>query len=119
QRGDLRQQRRRRGGGLSGGHERHRDHPEDRPQGEEGDHRQRAVHGQPLHGSSLQRRRRAAAAWPAVTARVIANSRKATAEAEARFHHLKPSSYMKYRTLVVLWSGPPCVITYGSAKSWK
>ena len=26
---------------------------------------------------------------------------------------------MKYSTLTVLCSGPPCVITYGSAKSWK
>ncbi len=35
------------------------------------------------------------------------NSRNATAEAEPRFHHLKPSSYMKYSTLTVLCSGPP------------
>src|ERR1700686_3769794 len=68
------------------------------------------------HEVSASRARRSC---NAVTARIIRNSRNATAEAEPRFHHLKPSSYMKYRTLTVLCSGPPWVITYGSANSWK
>ena len=47
----------------------------------------------------------------AVTANITTNSRNATAEAEPRFHHLKPSSYIRYSTLTVLCSGPPSVIT--------
>ena len=49
----------------------------------------------------------------------IMRNPRPTALALPRFHHRKPSSYMKYSTLTVLRSGPPCVITYGSANSWK
>src|SRR5574337_352645 len=35
----------------------------------------------------------------------VANSMNATAEATPRFHHLKPSSYIRYSTLTVLCSG--------------
>jgi len=41
---------------------------------------------------------------------MITNSTKATAEAEPRLHHLKPSSYMKYKTVMVRAPGPTCVI---------
>src|SRR5256886_7546941 len=68
------------------------------------------------HRACASRARRTCSA---VTERIMRKSRNATAEAEPRFHHLKPSSYMKYSTLTVLCSGPPWVITYGSANSWK
>src|SRR3546814_15375698 len=52
------------------------------------------VHSTPL--------RRANHNSPLVTATISTNSRKATAEALPRFHHLKPSSYIRYSTLLVL-----------------
>jgi len=45
--------------------------------------------------------------------------RNAIAAAAPIRHQRKPSSYMNSTRLVVLRSGPPLVITYGSAKSWK
>ncbi len=38
-------------------------------------------------------------------------STNATADAEPRLHHLKPSSYIRYSTVTVRSAGPPCVIT--------
>ena len=54
-----------------------------------------------------------------VAARMIINSTKAIAEAKPILHQRNPSSYMYITRLYVLCSGPPWVITYGSAKSWK
>ena len=61
-----------------------------------------------LHTRSFLRPKRSS---NVVIARMIRNNMNATAEARPRFHHLKPSSYMKYSTLTVLCSGSPRVIT--------
>ena len=110
---------------LAGRHERHRQHPQPAATGvSSGDHQRAAplttrLRARPLHhGASAAPRRRAACSQrdrehDQRTAGTPPPTR------EPRFHHLKPSSYMKYSTLTVLCSGPPCVITYGSAKSWK
>ncbi|OGF23507.1 MAG: hypothetical protein A2V63_11765 [Candidatus Eisenbacteria bacterium RBG_19FT_COMBO_70_11] len=50
---------------------------------------------------------------------MITNSTKAMAAAIPMRHQRKPSSYMRSTTLVVLFSGPPWVMTYGSEKSWN
>jgi hypothetical protein len=47
------------------------------------------------------------------------NSTKAIEAAYPIRHQRKPSSYISRTTLVVARNGPPWVITYGSAKSWK
>ena len=54
-----------------------------------------------------------------VAIRITTNSTKAIAAAYPIRHQRKPSSYIISTTLVVLRSGPPWVITYGSEKSWK
>src|SRR5207253_11518976 len=108
------------GAPVGGRHERHRQHPQQRKRGAHRQGDQQRVHeyrgGARFHAASA---RRVTRSCRAVIARINRNSRKETAEAEPRFHHLKPSSYMKYSTLTVLCIGPPCVITYGSANSWK
>src|SRR4029077_19987270 len=108
----LRVVRRRAGGGQEGGrkgapsparHERYRQHPQERKQRERRSAEQQRMQqhsgtGRTHEGSASRVRR----SCSAVTARIIRNSRNATADAEPRFHHLKPSSYMKYSTLTVL-----------------
>src|SRR3546814_2670219 len=103
QRGRRRQQRRREVRGLAGLHERHRQHPKQRRQAEHGQRDQQAIDdggGEgTVHSTPF---RRANHNSPLVTATISTNSRKATAEALPRFHHLKPSSYIRYSTLLVL-----------------
>ncbi len=49
----------------------------------------------------------------------MTNRTKATDAAYPIRHHRNPSSYISSTTVVVALSGPPWVITYGSANSWK
>ncbi|KAG1079351.1 hypothetical protein G6F40_016342 [Rhizopus arrhizus] len=117
-RGDARrQQRRRKMAGLALRHERDRHHPQQRRQADQGQHQQRTIDHPRVparladfttHTNCLLRPKRSITV---VTARMIRNSRNATAEARPRFHHLKPSSNMNYSTLTVLCSGSPRVIT--------
>src|SRR3546814_3806621 len=85
---------------LAGLHERHRQHPKQRRQAEHGQRDQQAIDdggGEgTVHSTPF---RRANHNSPLVTATISTNSRKATAEALPRFHHLKPSSYIRYSTL--------------------
>src|SRR5690606_13694777 len=119
ERGHGRQQRRREVRRLAGLHERDRQHPQQRRQAEHGERYQQAVDDSggesPVHSTPL---RRANHSMPLVTATISTNSRNAIADALPRFHHLKPSSYIRYSTLLVLSSGPPWVITSRSANSW-
>src|SRR5262249_12245005 len=118
QRGGARQKRWRKYVRLAGRHQRRRHHPRKREQRQRRHQHQRDVDDDCLR-LHIASRSRATRNCNSVTANMIANSTNATAEAEPRLHHLKPSSYMKYRTVIVRCAGPPCVITYGSAKIWK
>src|SRR5262249_9673129 len=88
--------RRREGARLAGQHERHGHHPKQRKDSDGAGQSQHPV-DQERRGAAfhvvLQRGARRSSS--AVTANMTTNSRKATAEADPRFHHLKPSSYMK------------------------
>src|ERR687895_219784 len=106
--------------GLAGGHEGRRDHPGERQESEEGRQEQRRVDGEreqaPLHRRASRRRRPTCSAE---VARMRAKRVKAIAAACPMFHQRKPCWYMRRAIESVALSGPPRVITYGSAKSWK
>src|SRR6185312_1092664 len=110
-------------------HERRRHHPEEREQRDERAEDERRVQRERRDAHAAARgnsgdgarhaRRRSRRNWSTVQARMITNSTNAIAAALPNRHQRKPSVYMKSTRLVVLLSGPPCVITYGSANNWK
>src|SRR5205807_9022054 len=138
ERGGARQEPRGNGSGLAGGHQRRRDHPQEGDEDQDGARDERRVQQDDLGptphapASSAPRRPTGAVATSrspslsprsrsckAVHARMMAKSTKAIAAPWPMFHQRKPSSYMSSTTLSVLSAGPPWVMTYGSAKSWK
>src|SRR5262249_78928 len=102
-------------------HERRRHHPRERQQRRHGEHAERRVERDrpdPPHGTDAPNARRAAICSP-VTTRITAKSTKATDAAKPRVHQRNPSSYISSTIESVASAGPPCVMTYGSAKSWR
>src|SRR5206468_3796724 len=102
----------RQGQRLAGGHQRRREHPQERHGRERRSEQQRAVDGdlrqQPAaHALFLPRNR----ACKPVAAMIIANSTKAIAAAAPRFHQRNPCWYISRVMEVVAYSGPPRVIT--------
>ena len=57
--------------------------------------------------------------WISEPTRMNAKRTNASAAEYPMFHHRKPCWYISSTMLSVLFNGPPCVMTYGSAKSWK
>src|SRR4030095_7967559 len=107
------------GVGLTRLHERCADHPGERCERDDRAEDQRHVQQNdrewPLHVRSPRRN----PSWSNAPASVIRSRSAAMVAAIPIRHQRKPASYMRRTRLVVLRKGPPWVITYGSANSWK
>src|SRR5262249_37580919 len=105
--------------GLAGGHERGRDHPQQGTEREEGARDQGGMQRQRGHELLHRVRSRDSLSWIKVPVSMIRNSRNAMAAAMPMRHQRNPCAYRNNTNVIVDCSGPPCVITQRSPKSWN
>src|SRR3989442_15439561 len=104
---------------LSRRHERRGRHPQERHHRQHQSGAEHDVQHEGSAGASHAWLPRCSRSCTAVPISMITNSTNAIAAAIPMRHQRKPCWYIISTIVVVLCSGPPCVITYGSANSWN